>query len=272
LVQTYLILQILIYEDAELKKYFTKTNKYGLSTHHIRKNDSKLIFIVTELSDTENDVRICLKNKYILNFKDTVTSIDNKNTFNRFIINNNQSYTYNEGKLILKTVNKKTHFLTNINTSKNMDTKIITMDIETRDINSVKLPYCICIYDGNNKYDFYLDNYNSIDQMLEESLLFLFKAKYNKHKVYFHNLSYFDSVYIIRILAKLAKLNNYYFKPQIKDGRILNLKLNYGKNYNLYFRDSYLLMPELLEKLAKSMNVEHKSLFPIFLAPRPWYC
>lgn len=33
---------------------------------------------------------------------------------------------------------------------------------------------------------------------------------------------------------------------------------------NIYFRDSYLLMPESLEKLAKSMIVEHKSLFPLF--------
>jgi hypothetical protein len=100
--------------------------------------------------------------------------------------------------------------------------------------------------------------------MLEDALSFLFKAKYNKHKIYFHNLSYFDSVYIIRILAKISKENNYYFKPQIKDGRILNLRLNFGKNYNIYFRDSYLLMPESLAKLAISMNVEHKSLFPLF--------
>jgi len=246
------------------KEYFTKINKNGLSTHHIRKNDSSLIFIVTELSRIETEVRICIKNKVILTFKDTISSIDNKNTFNRFITTNKQNYTYQDGKIILKTVNKNTNFLTSINTSKNSDTKIIVMDIETRDINNVKLPYCICIFDGKNKYEFYLSNFNSIDQMLEEALLFLFKAKYNKHKIYFHNLSYFDSVYIIRILAKLSKSNNYYFKPQIKDGRILNLKLNYGKNYNIYFRDSYLLMPESLDKLAKSMNVEHKSLFPLF--------
>jgi len=248
------------------KEYLTKINKNGLSTHHIRKNDSSLIFIVTELSGIETEVRICIKNKVILSFKDTISSIENKNTFNRIILskNNNKSFTYQDGIIILKTSNKLTNFLTSINTSKNIDTKIIVMDIETRDINNVKLPYCICIYDGNNKYEFYLSDFNSIDQMLEESISFLFKAKYNKHKIYFHNLSYFDSVYIIRILAKLSKSNNYYFKPQIKDGKILNLKLNYGKNYNIYFRDSYLLMPESLDKLAKSMNVEHKSLFPLF--------
>lgn len=148
------------------KEYLIKTNKNGLTIHHIRKNDSNLIFIVTKLSDTENDIKICIKNKVILTFKDIITSIDNKNTFNRFINNNNQTYTYNDGKIILKTISKKTHFLTNINTSKNIDTKIITMDIETRDINNVKLPYCICIFDGYNKHSFYLDDYNSIDHML----------------------------------------------------------------------------------------------------------
>jgi len=172
-----------------------------------------------------------LKNKVILTFKDNITS---ESTFTR-IINNNQTFNYNNGKIILKTINKKTHFLTNIKPSKNIDTNFIVMDIETRDINKIKLPYCICMYDGYNKYSFYLDNYNSIDLMLEDALSFLFKAKYNKHKIYFHNLNYFDSVYIIRILAKISKENNYYFKPQIKDGRILNLRLNFGKNYNIYF-------------------------------------
>jgi DNA polymerase type B, organellar and viral len=249
------------------KEYLTKINNNGLSTHHIRKNDSSLIFIITELSPTENDVKICIKNKVILNFKDIIKAKTNKNTFTRIIISknkNNQTFTYNEGKIIFKIVNKNTNFLTNINPSKNIDTNIIVMDIETRDINNIKLPYCICMYDGYNKYSFYLDNYNSIDLMLEDALSFLFKAKYNKHKIYFHNLSYFDSVFIIRILAKISKENNYFFKPQIKDGRIINLRLNFGKNYNIYFRDSYLLMPESLAKLAIAMNVEHKSLFPLF--------
>jgi len=52
----------------------------------------------------------------------------------------------------------------------------------------------------------------------------------------------------------------------MKDGRILNLRLNYGKKYTIYFRDSYLLLPLSLDKLAKSMNVSHKSLFPMFFA------
>ena len=96
------------------------------------------------------------------------------------------------------------------------------MDIETRDIGNKKMAYCICFYDGNKEYKFYLDNYvsnsvrskisvplrlpeaESCDLMLEDALSYLFKAKYNKYKVYFHNLSYFDSVYILRILVPPA--------------------------------------------------------------------
>ena len=139
-----------------------------------------------------------------------------------------------------------------------------------------KMAYCICFYDGNKEYKFYLDNYvshsvrskrsvTSCDLMLEDALSYLFKAKYNKYKVYFHNLSYFDSVYILRILAKIAKSNNYKLNLQLKDGKIINIRVNYGpgqsKLYNIYFRDSYLLMPESLDNLAKAMKVEHKSLF-----------
>jgi hypothetical protein len=171
---------------------------------------------------------------------------------------------YKYGEIILKTVIKKTHFLKNIAINKHFISNMIVMDIETRDIGNKKMAYCICLYDGNKEYKFYLDNYNSVDLMLYDALSYLLKAKYNKYRVYFHNLSYFDSVYIIRILNKLAKSNNYKLRPQLKDGKIINLSLNYGKNYNIYFRDSYLLMPESLDTLAKAMKVEHKSLFPIY--------
>jgi hypothetical protein len=54
--------------------------------------------------------------------------------------------------------------------------------------------------------------------------------------------------------------------PQLKDGKIINLRLNYGKNYNIFFRDSFLLLPHSLDSLAKAMNVEHKGTFPLFFA------
>lgn len=118
-------------------------------------------------------------------------------------------------QIILKTVIKKTHFLKNIAINKHFISNMIVMDIETRDIGNKKMAYCICFYDGNKEYKFYLDNYvsNSVrskisvpscDLMLEDALSYLFKAKYNKYKVYFHNLSYFDSVYILRILVPPA--------------------------------------------------------------------
>jgi len=239
--------------------------KTGITIHHIRKNKSKLIFVVNIISSKEHEVIIKLKNKIILRFNDIIT---NKTCFKRNIITKNQSYIYKYGKIILKTVNKKTHFLTNIALNKHFNSNMIVMDIETRDIGNKKMAYCICFYDGNKEYIFYLDNYNSFDLMLEDALSYLLKAKYNKYRVYFHNLSYFDSVYIIRILAKIKKSNHYKLIPQLKDGKIINLRVNYGpgksKLYNLYFRDSYLLMPESLDKLAKAMKVEHKSLFPIY--------
>jgi hypothetical protein len=267
--------------------YLTKTDKNGLTIHHIRKNDSNSIFVVKVLSTTETEVKVMFKNKIILKFNDELKlvvkrdyeasnvhkrTIDqlliqrfDRSSFTRVITNNNQKFFYINGLIIFKSVIKKTNFLKAIKVSKNNIFNIITMDIETRNIDNILVPYAVCFYDGSNEFEFYLDNYNSPEEMLKDALLNLLQAKYNKFRVYFHNLSYFDAVDFLRILASL---DNTHLKPQLKDGKIINLRLNYGKNYNLFFRDSFLLLPHSLDSLAtiKAMNVEHKGTFPLFFA------
>lgn len=41
-----------------------------------------------------------------------------------------------------------------------------------------------------------------------------------------------------------------------------NLTLNFSVKYNIKFKDSYLLLPASLIKLAKSFNLENKGIFP----------
>jgi len=251
--------------------YLTKTNSLGQTVHHLRKKDSKLIFIVTIINDKENQVKVMSKITGLLSFKDTNIHLSDKSIFTRMITSskNNVSYTYEYGQIILKKVDRKTKFLTGINLSKQINNNIITMDIETRHIRNEDMelvPFNISYFDGIKKYSFYLGDYNSPDLMIMDAINSLMKPKYNQHKIYFHNLSHFDAVYLIRIIAKISKDNNVYLKPQIKDDRILDLKVSFGKNYIINFRDSYLLLPSSLDKLAKSMNVSHKSLFPLFFA------
>ena len=87
------------------------------------------------------------------------------------------------------------------------------------------------------------------------------RKKYNQYKVYVHNFSHFDGVFLLGILSSLSDK----LKPIIRDGRIIDLSFEFGEGktkYKLYFRDSYLLLPASLRRLAKNFKVENKGFFP----------
>jgi hypothetical protein len=98
--------------------------------------------------------------------------------------------------------------------------------------------------------------------MLKEAVKIFMIRKYDKYRIYFHNFSYFDGVFMLRVLSKISN------KISIKqrDGRIISISFKYlvGKNYyTLFFHDSLLILPQSLDKLAKSFEVENKARFPI---------
>jgi hypothetical protein len=151
------------------------------------------------------------------------------------------------------------------------------MDLETKNINGTLVPYCVSIYDGKKAYSFYITDYGSPDNLLKVSLQFIFKRKYNKHRVYLHNFSYFDGIFLMKSISNIVNSN--YIKPIIRDGRIINLKVEfYSKNKNKYyieFRDSYLLLPASLENLGKSFTLnngkaEYKLPFPYRFINEPY--
>jgi hypothetical protein len=84
------------------------------------------------------------------------------------------------------------------------------------------------------------------------------RRKYHGYKVYLHNFSNFDGVFLMRILSSLCNRLN----PIIREGRIIDLRFPFGSKYSLYFRDSYLLLPSSLAELAINFNVENKGQFP----------
>ena len=51
----------------------------------------------------------------------------------------------------------------------------MTMDLETKNINGILIPYCVSIFDGNKAYSFYITEYASSDEMLKASILFILK-------------------------------------------------------------------------------------------------
>jgi hypothetical protein len=77
-----------------------------------------------------------------------------------------------------------------------------------------------------------------------------------------HNLSHFDGIFLLNILSNL---NNTHLDPTIKDGKIINLELS-SIDCKLNFRDSLLMLPNSLKKLAIAFKVENKGLFPYSFA------
>lgn len=136
-----------------------------------------------------------------------------------------------------------------------------TLDIETRTLDGLMTPYCISIFDGVITESFYLTNYSDPESMLKCAIYFLMRKKYHQYKVYVHNFSHFDGVFLLGVLSSLS--DN--IRPIIRGGRIIDLSYSFGEGktkYKLYFRDSFLLLPDSLRKFAINFKVTNKGLFP----------
>lgn len=122
-------------------------------------------------------------------------------------------------------------------------------------------PYSLCFYDGKVSKSFYLTDYKDSQEMLRFAISSLLKRKYTGYKIYVHNLSNFDGIFILKILSSIDHINVH---PIIKDGKMINIKLTYDNinNYQISFRDSYLMLPSSLNKLTKQFNVTNKTIFP----------
>jgi hypothetical protein len=115
--------------------------------------------------------------------------------------------------------------------------------------------------------------------MLEESIKYLLIRKYYGYKVYLHNFSYFDGVFLLKILSDMENIN--LTKILIRDRRILRLvvqfdktKVNKTKSGSEYkgsitIHDSLLILPSSLEKLSKVFKCESKGMFPLKFINNP---
>ncbi|WP_216699515.1 DNA polymerase, partial [Actinotalea ferrariae] len=136
------------------------------------------------------------------------------------------------------------------------------MDIETKTINKKMIPICISLYDGKISKSFFISDFDNSNEMIKKAILFLVQRKYNNYKIYFHNFSSFDSIFLLNNLIQVANL----VKPIIRDGKIIELRAEFNYNDNkktvIVFRDSLLLLPSSLAKLAINFNCGKKQLFP----------
>jgi hypothetical protein len=159
--------------------------------------------------------------------------------------------------------------------------KIITMDYETRMLKSDILEVISCaIYDGSNYKTFYLSEFVSSKDLIERSIEYLLDPKYLGWQVYIHNLSFFDGIFMLKAIANL-KLKGFEVKMIYKDGKmiVINIfkykeiseedlvhtsekekrrRIKPAKEIDISLKDSFLLLPASLKKLAKSFAVQDK--------------
>ncbi len=167
-------------------------------------------------------------------------------------------YTFEKGKLLTKECEIKTPFINPLKTKTTNIFNFLTIDIETfLDDEMNQIPYWICIYNGDESLKFYLDNYNSADEMLIAAIKAISIPKYNTYRVYAHNFSSFDGILLLRILNKCG-----FISPIIKDGKRLSINYKYSsgksseKKYSIKFMDSFLILPNSLRKLAISFKTD----------------
>ena len=212
--------------------------------------------------------------------------------FNDYIINstcfkrvfNNQEYLYQDNKLVLKIVDKKVNTLSTLKKDKLLIFKTITLDIETVVMNGNHIPFVISYYDGIQAKSFYLDTYinpslltnkeqeyiRASTFMIQDCIKSLLKPKYSGYIIYVHNLSNFDGIFLFKQLSAYKDDDiNTKFIPLLKEDKMITLKMNFSHisnkrklKYNIIFRDSLLMLPNSLDKLAKSFTTHSKMLFP----------
>jgi hypothetical protein len=95
-------------------------------------------------------------------------------------------------------------------------------------------------------------------EKLANFFLRFMEPKYHKFILYAHNLSNFDSVFILESLLFISDNYNIKIEPLIRDNKIISIKLRFGYNkdtgyrYYIEFHDSLLLLMSSLDKLSKT--------------------
>jgi len=137
---------------------------------------------------------------------------------------NKIKYLFIEGKEHFMIKDKKVNY---ISSKKSKDsfkgTQFITMDLETKSINGVLTPYCVSIFNGQTVSSFYITDFKDSKELLENAIKSLMKKEYNGYKVYLHNFSYFDGIFLLTIITSLSDD----VKILIRDSRIIDVKVGF---------------------------------------------
>lgn len=177
-------------------------------------------------------------------------------------------------KIIWSEVKKKHKMLNSLKREGNVpDFNVLTFEIEYY-LNEENryVPYLCGFYSLNYCQTYYLTDYCSYDEMLNAAIESILIPKLNGYRVYCHNLSKSDSLFLLPVLLKLGEVS-----VVENDSGIIKLTLKairpHSKNkagiHSLNFLDSSQQLPGSLEELGISFNVpviRHK--FPHLFASK----
>ena len=157
-----------------------------------------------------------------------------------------------------------------------VQSKFVTMDIETVNLDGKLIPYLISGYNGIDYITSYVDRSpavmafdpivsdtiqqdlftNFIEQLVSPSFI-----KSKKVYVYAHNLSGFDGIFLLKHLIPFGKI-----VPLLFNGQLKSIQLVTRSGKTIIFKDSYQLLPLSLRNLCKSFGIEMgKGYFPFDL-------
>jgi DNA polymerase type B, organellar and viral len=247
---------VISYNPLDYGKLVSKIKIENFIQFILQTNENLIVKI--NQFDKYNEVSLISGGDILFTYKDEWIS-DSKFIRN---LDNKKFYFENNKEILFIKEMKGTKFIPKLAPTKNLKNEFITFDIETYIQDSILIVYCISIYDGKSKTNFYLSDYKNVDELIITALKSIMIRKYNGYNVYLHNMAKFDIIFLFKYLVELGVVD-----ATIHNQRIININFNFGKDnqYQIQFRDSYLLLLHSLSKLCKAFKVENpKTIFPIF--------
>lgn len=257
---------------------YSKDSKYGEFQYIMKDNSEKSYNVkgMVTIHEDSSNVRLfrSLNGEIVelFSYTDTLQNGANLDSFKREITSTSgktYTYIYQDSKLKFYLKPEFVTFIKPINKDKEFNTKnIATMDIETRQLNSGLLePKIISFYINKKKQSFFIEN---LEEDILKTFQSLLKSTNNNKKIYVHNLSGFDGIFILDTLSKLGKVDFL-----LRKGKIIKLSLKFkikenGPSYKINFVDSLLLLPSSLDSLGKAFQIEDmKKHFPLKFLNKP---
>lgn len=224
----------------------------------------KVLYLVSSTTPLVREISVLniKTNKIVLQFKDTIIDKDNDSYLRDF--HNGVILEYVNGQRINKLNNEQAMFITPVKSETDYKFGACTLDLETRRVaKEVKISgkttqthilevVSAAWYYNGIAHTYYICDYKNSKTMINHMISDLYATKI-EYPVYIHNLSRFDAMFLLSALADRASVYN----TTIKDGKIISLLISIN-NTTISFRDSLLLLPMSLSKLAKGFGVTEK--------------